>query len=109
MINNLVKSEKTCKDDGLIQRFLLFSPKPVYIKNINEIEEAKTECSLEVLFYVIKLRHLKSIEYRLDKEAKELFGQLFSKNQTHNENFSKVDTFIRYGMISPLQIINWIY
>jgi hypothetical protein len=95
MINNLVKSEKSCKDDGLIQRFLLFAPRPVYLKNVKEIEEATTNCSLEVLLYLIKLRHANSIEYKLDDDAKEFFGLLFSKNQTHNENFSQVDTFIR--------------
>ncbi len=96
MAKDLVKSERSSRDDGLIQRFLLFAPKPVYIKKIQEIDEAKTECLLDVFFYIIKRRHDVNVTYKLSDNARDYFGELFMKNQVHNENFSEYDTFIRY-------------
>lgn len=95
MVKDLVKSERTSRDDGLIQRFLLFAPKPVYIKQIQEIDDAKTEFSLEVFFYIIKRRHETNVNFKLSSEAREFFGELFMKNQNNNEEFSKHDIFIR--------------
>jgi hypothetical protein len=94
MAKDLIKSERSNRDDGLIQRFSLFSPRPIYIKKIDDIDNAETDCSLEVFLYVIKRRHEINVNYSLSVDAREFFGELFMKNQIQNENFSKIDTFI---------------
>ena len=88
-------SEMSAKEDGLIQRFLVFSPMPSIDNDLDAIEASNPCCSLDILFLVIKRMHTEVLEYEMDDNAKEEFKLIFSTNNAYIKKFNNHDTFIR--------------
>ena len=92
----ILKSEKLCKDDGLIQRFMICAPKPVFLKaeQINKIKDI--DCDLSVMFFVIYLIFKSGLKISLSEEAIELFNLKYTEYRTLVEMFHDEDSFIRF-------------
>ena len=83
------------KDDGLIQRFLLCCPKPKFYKAEEIINATEPICSLDLIFFYIKLLNDIPRRYKLSKEADVKFNEYFTKFRLVVQKNHDSDTFLR--------------
>jgi len=101
-----LKSERSSKDDGLIQRFLLCAPEPV-IKRSSEIQNApEPKAELGCIFMFILLANQENITYSLETKAEEKFCKYFDEFREVVEVAYRVDPFIRFNILSISFISN---
>ena len=78
----LCKAEKTVKDDGLIHRFLMCAPMPVFL-TAEEMKNADPlPCSLTCILYYIQKMHSSPKIYKLSAQADITFDKYFNSNRS---------------------------
>lgn len=94
----LFKDEKNSKDDGLIHRFLVCAPKPIFHRSVAMKEAAALQCSLRTIFSVVYESNLCSPnDYTQSEEAAKKFEEYFDENRGFIEMAyeNNADQFIR--------------
>ena len=94
----LLKNEKGSKDDGLVHRFLINAPKPVFHLAEDMMLAPELNCSLRTILYLIYKNNLtESNIMRLSDDAALQFSFYFDQNRKMIEASynKKTDTFIR--------------
>ncbi len=89
-----INAEKSTKNDGLMHRFLLAAPKPPIFFNNNE-KRAEKMCSLEAVFYAIKLFHDTPIDYGFTENATSKFKEYDQEYKVVAGKSFYTDTFVR--------------
>ena len=93
---DILKSEKSSKDDGLIQRFLLCAPQPVFPKSKQILDAPVPKASLSCIFMFIKLANKDGLVFTLSKAAEAQFCEYFDDFREVVEQSYQVDSFIRF-------------
>ena len=97
---DLCRSEKSIKDDGLIHRFLMCAPKPVFLMAEDMLNAPDLPCSLTlVLLYIYKFHFSEENVgriYTLSSDASITFNNFFNINrkQVAHVNGLHKDIFI---------------
>ena len=114
-----MREEQATRDDGLMQRFLFCSPKPIFYEaeDIRLAQSIPREFSFTVLMYIVKIFHEQKmkdsddnglkmsninadgekikIKYRFTKEADQLYKQYYSQFRRISAEMNECDVFIR--------------
>lgn len=92
---DFVRQERFSRDDGLIQRFHICAPKPVYYKSTEIMSVPAPDISLTVLLFIVHKLNMTPIKYTLDDGAKIVFYEIFDAYKDYSDKFaSECDMFI---------------
>ncbi|RNA08529.1 hypothetical protein BpHYR1_031578 [Brachionus plicatilis] len=84
---NFVRQEKNSRDDGLIQRFHICAPRPIYFKTEDMVKIPPEKYCLTVLLYIISKLNEIPIQYILEEKATHYFYKIYDSFKIFAEKF----------------------
>ena len=89
----LCQAEKSIRDDGLIHRFLICAPAPVFLTAEAMSSAPDSACSLTILLNFIFKVHMGVAEerkiYKLSEDAEFIFNQYFNVNRKQVQDVNR--------------------
>lgn len=99
----ILKDEKENYDDGLLQRFLISIPKPIYYSAEEIRQTPKAKISVFSILYTVNHLHINPITYKLSIEAQTKFDLIFTKYKNLVQEANKSEILLRFCIFNILK------